>query len=342
MDILKKTTWCRNPRVTADLEPRRKQLIPIFSQSAHQRININGYSYAAVFDGTHVWISMWDLGRVQKIDIVTNELSSYIDGLINCRGLAFDGSHIWVSCRRENISNDGPNPTISLEGCVCKINIKNNVIVSRINVGDYPQDFAFDGTHMWVTDISSHSVSKIDIFRNVVVDTVGVGNNPRGIAFDGSNIWVANVGSDTVSKIDPNTDTVTRTVNVGRQPWKLAFDGTFIWVTNYADNTVGAITVFDEIMMSNYPGYQFCGTGDRPASVLFDGNCVNVLNRGSSDLSSYSKSVNYNIRTVPGGIGVEPLDMTFDGTHLWVTDTASNFVRKVSLLPVDLVESIPL
>ena len=91
---------------------------------------------------------------------------------------------------------------------MCKVPLLQQTIFGRavpvatIPVGTNPQDIAFDGTHIWVSNYGGNSVSKIDILTNEVVATVPVGINPRGVAFDGIHVWVANSGRDnSVSKI---------------------------------------------------------------------------------------------------------------------------------------------
>jgi YVTN family beta-propeller protein len=51
--------------------------------------------------------------------------------------------------------------------------------LSRIPVGYYRTEVAFDGAFIWVTNGSSSTVSKIDVPTNMVVATVGVGSYPK-------------------------------------------------------------------------------------------------------------------------------------------------------------------
>ena len=67
------------------------------------------------------------------------------------------------------------------------------------------------------------------------------GTTPEGVAFDGSNIWVANISSGNVTKLLASTGAVVGIYSVGTNPYILAFDGTNVWVTNYGSNTVTKI-----------------------------------------------------------------------------------------------------
>jgi len=97
--------------------------------------------------------------------------------------------------------------------------------------GGSPAGIAFDGTNLWVTNVSGNSVTALLASTGAVVGTYSVGSYPRGIAFDGTNIWVANQNSNNVSKLLASSGMVVGTYPVGSQPIAIAFDGTNIWVT---------------------------------------------------------------------------------------------------------------
>ena len=69
--------------------------------------------------------------------------------------------------------------------------------------GTAPQEVAFDGSHIWVSNSTSGNVSKIDPEAGVVTGTVATGVDPQGIDFDGTNIWVANSNSALLSRLLP-------------------------------------------------------------------------------------------------------------------------------------------
>ncbi|MBT5850956.1 MAG: YncE family protein, partial [Acidimicrobiaceae bacterium] len=74
-------------------------------------------------------------------------------------------------------------------------------VTATIDVGNALAGVAFDGTHIWVTNLIDGTVSKIVASTGAVTATITVGNNPSGVAFDGTHMWVANGSDDTVSKI---------------------------------------------------------------------------------------------------------------------------------------------
>jgi YVTN family beta-propeller protein len=90
-------------------------------------------------------------------------------------------------------------------------------------VGLKPEHLAAtpDGTHVYVANINSGTVSVIRTGTNTVVATVPVGNNPIGVAVtpDGKHAYVAIDSSNTVSVIRTATNTVVANIPVGRFSW---------------------------------------------------------------------------------------------------------------------------
>jgi len=67
-------------------------------------------------------------------------------------------------------------------------------------VGNQPREVAFDGSHVWVSNSGSNTVSKIDANTGIVAATIEV-SAPFGMAFDGTALWVAMRTSSAVRKI---------------------------------------------------------------------------------------------------------------------------------------------
>jgi YVTN family beta-propeller protein len=79
-------------------------------------------------------------------------------------------------------------------------------VIRTIHVGRYPSGVSSDGTHVWVTNSLSNTVSEIKASSGTVIRTIHVGSGPGGVSSDGTHVWVANYGhgrvrGDTVSEI---------------------------------------------------------------------------------------------------------------------------------------------
>jgi DNA-binding beta-propeller fold protein YncE len=54
---------------------------------------------------------------------------------------------------------------------------------------------------MWVANTTSNNVTKLRARDGANLGTFSVGSAPENLAFDGANMWVSNSASDTVSKL---------------------------------------------------------------------------------------------------------------------------------------------
>ena len=207
------------------------------------------------------------------------------------------------------------------------------VPAATIEVGFFPWDLVFDGTHMWVANYASRNVSKIDIITNTVVaTTVSLEGRLMGIAFDGIHIWVANSESNNISKIDVITNTVAATVSVQDQPWGIAFDGTHIWVANWESSSVSKIDTIADMVVETV------SVGVKPRGIAFDGTHMWVANYESRNVSKIDIITNTVVATV--SVEAAPWGVAFDGTHMWVANTWSHNVSKIDIITNAVVATI--
>jgi YVTN family beta-propeller protein len=84
-----------------------------------------------------------------------------------------------------------------------------------------------NGTHAYIANVDSNTLSVFDTSNNEIVATVPVGSSPLGVAVNsnGTRAYVANLASNTVSVIDTTNNQVVGTVPVGPSPFSL---GAFI------------------------------------------------------------------------------------------------------------------
>lgn len=191
---------------------------------------------------------------------------------------------------------------------------------TAVTLGANPNGLAFDGTHVWATEITANRVREIDAASGAIVATVTdpAISHPFGIAFDGSGLWVANQTSNKIVRIDPTTATVTRTISIPNLPSAVVFDGTALWVTLDAtgvvrvDPTTGAVSAA-------------FATGFNPYSMVFDGTNVWIANNGTATLSKVN-TVTLVGTNPASNLGSAAGHIVFDGTHLWITEGA-NAVR---------------
>ena len=206
------------------------------------------------------------------------------------------------------------------------------VVTATIPVGSSPQGIAVDptGTHVYVANNGSDTVSVIDTATNTVTATIDVGAAPVGVAVDptGTQTYVTNNGSDTVSVINTATNTVTATIDVGAAPVGVAVDptGTHAYVTNNGSDTVSVIntatnTVTATIDVGTFP----VGVAVNPAMSR-----AYVANVGFNTVSVIDTGTNSVIATIepphiaPQGVAVDPT-----GSHAYVTSQGRHLVAVI-------------
>ena len=189
---------------------------------------------------------------------------------------------------------------------------------TSFTVGNSPNDVAFDGQNIWVTNGGDDTVTKLRPSDGTVLGTFNVGSQPYGIAFDGANIWVVNSGGNNVTKLRASDGKELGTFNVGRYPWLAAFDGTDIWVTNAFDNSVSKLRASDGKTLGTF-------NVSAPRGIAFDGIWVWVTTDNSTVVRLKLDG------TVAGSfpVGARPLGIAFDGASIWVANEDSLTVTKL-------------
>jgi DNA-binding beta-propeller fold protein YncE len=241
-------------------------------------------------------------------------------------GIMFDGKYIWIAIQ---------NP----DGGVVEKMSTSGAVLSITGIGDNPDEMAFDGSNVWVTDFTSSQVSVVNSNGNLV-NTINLAPsvnppgpaNPEGIVFDGHSVWVADDGphSNTVTKIDAASQTVVGTYPVGQAPDAMGFDGKNIWVGNSESNNVwllnpGTGQYVNGFSTNNpFPTY--------PADMVYDGANMWVANGIAPNVGNGSVS---KMRAADGAIlgvytvGNEVRGLAYDGTSIWVCNAASNTVMRL-------------
>lgn len=78
-----------------------------------------------------------------------------------------------------------------------------STVVFDDGIGYSPTDTRLVDGALWTTLKESNQVLKLDATTGALLDAVNTGLEPRGIAFDGTHLWVTNSRSNTVTKFLP-------------------------------------------------------------------------------------------------------------------------------------------
>ncbi len=147
-----------------------------------------------------------------------------------------------------------------------------------------------------------------------------VGIDPTALAFDGTNVWVADSGSNDVRKIDPASGARLDMTTVGTAPSAYASTVRACRVTNSGTNNVTKVDVTTD--RRNRPLHR----RDGAVRDRVDGS--SIWSRTPAPTTSPSSTVpapfcGRRNRTPPAGI-------TFDGLNVWVANSTTNNVTKVT------------
>jgi YVTN family beta-propeller protein len=193
---------------------------------------------------------------------------------------------------------------------------------------------------VWVADSKTGAIWKID--PNAVQPPVEIVKpdivDPAGLVFAGSRIWVTSRGTDQVGRINPNSPyELEKLVDVGDKPVGIASDGTYLWVANSGSDDVSRISISspdNESLRALVP------VGDHPVGVAYagSGRGIWVTSRGpitgpGNDLADTVWRIDNASPapvtwSMPTGDG--PMGVTFGLNHVWVANSKSDSLVKIS------------
>lgn len=193
---------------------------------------------------------------------------------------------------------------------------------ANYDVGAGAEFSTFDGTHVWVANQFSNTVSKVNISNGSVAANYPVTGNPLGIAYDGRSIWVSRFAANEVSALDPFTGQVTHTVKTEKGPGFLLYAGNNIWVANRSSSSVQKINASTGAIEGTYK------VGKRPSMMASDGANVWVANSQSKSVSRISAAGVKEFSVAAGGAGA--FGVAFDGANIWVSNFFGGSIVKLS------------
>ena len=191
-----------------------------------------------------------------------------------------------------------------------------NTSVPSVTVGQWCDQFAFDGEHMWVTVWAENKVVKIRASDMAIIGSFPAGPNPNPIIFDGDEIWVGSETSGLITKIRASDGSSAGSFSTGASGhWGMAFDGANVWVTNKDTDNVTKIRASDNAILGTYP------VGDIPTGIAFDGTNVWVANSNSGTVTKLKAADGSLVGTYT--VGTSPNGVAFDGANIWVANGGS-------------------
>jgi NHL repeat len=294
-------------------------------------------------DGVNLYLADLNNHTIRKIDIASGMVST-IAGMAGKKGSSDGRGSAARFNRPYGITTDGSNlyVTDSNNHCIRQIDIESGAVTTLAGgVGEVgyvdgggrqarffiPEGITTDGASLYVSDTHNHSIRKIDLESETVTTIAGlsgapgfaddVSSNarfsyPKGITTDGRSLYVVDFGNHRVRKVVIASGLVTTlaggTANPEDSPAEqvesarfnyptgITTDGRNLYVVDTFNRSVRKLTI----------------TGGAVFTVA-----------GKADLEGAVDAIGAEARFK------DPVGITSDGSHLFVTDSGNHTVRKI-------------
>ncbi len=167
-------------------------------------------------------------------------------------------------------------------------------------------------------------------FGDVVFQFSGPAGTPAGLCFDGQFIDVVDATSKMIFSYDPNTGASSGVLILGAgwEPGGLGWDGTYYWMGENATRTIKKIHPLTgvEIDLISAPA----PTNQSVWGVAYDGASVWSTNHMSPSAVYEQDPLDGTVLTEFSAPGPEASGLAHDGVSLWVSDTNTDSIYRVS------------
>jgi sugar lactone lactonase YvrE len=337
------------------------------------------YPSGITTDGTNLYVSDTNNHSIRKIVIATAVVTTFATGIYYPQGITTDGTNLYVAQPYNRR--------------ILQIAISSGVVTTLAG-GNYgatdgagtaatfysPYGITTDGTNLYVADSNNNKIRKIVIATGVVSSFTGIANtqmasgaadgagssatfnSPQGITSSGGNLYVADSGNNTIRQIAIATQEVSTLAGAApgadgtgaaarfNYPGHTTTDGTNLYVADSSDYTIRKIVIATGAVttLAGKSGeWGFVdGTGadarfGYPVDITTDGTNLYVTDTdnytirkiviATGAVTSLAGSGNSGNRDGTGAQALfqSPVDITTDGTNLYVTDDSNNNIRKI-------------
>jgi YVTN family beta-propeller protein/VCBS repeat-containing protein len=207
-------------------------------------------------------------------------------------------------------------------------------ITATLPAGSTPEGIAIsrDGTHVYVANTGSSTMSVIDTTNNTVATIATGPTHFVALSPDGTRLY-AGTTSGTVVVVNTATNTVVKTIAIGDFPWHLTVspDGSQVYVANDgADPNSKSVTVIDTAT-NTVSGTIGVGYGASDAVFSPDGTRAYITRFEGNDVTVVDTATHAVIATIPVGGPSAAAALNPSGTRLYtstgaVIDTTTNTV----------------
>jgi YVTN family beta-propeller protein len=201
-------------------------------------------------------------------------------------------------------------------------------IGNAVQVGSLPDQLAYGGGLLWVTDATNGTLSAIDPQTRLPKGgpwSLGVTAVPGAVAYGAGSVWVADTANQQVLRFDPTTDKVVgQPYQVGNGPSSIVADDSVVWVANQLDGTLSRIdpnmgtgTVDPPLPIGETPDGLAIDSGDLWVSDFDAGRVLRLDLTTGEPVSD------------PISVGNGPTTLAADGSSVWVVNSRDGTVSRI-------------
>ncbi len=196
-----------------------------------------------------------------------------------------------------------------------------------------------DGSEVWVSCFNGGIVQRLNLASNTITGTVTGMSRPIGIAFkhDGSRAYIVSNSGSTLRVIDTATNAQLASIGTGFNAIDVSIDPTdhYAYVVANGDNRI------DILDLTGHASPNYYSLPSPPVAL--------TLNSAGTRIYTTTNSGNvYNVNTAtfgltPIGVGAGPygLDLSGDGSRLYVTNAYAATVSAVDVATNTVIATIP-
>lgn len=226
----------------------------------------------------------------------------------------------------------------SLAQTIRGLNYKNGKLYYKTGIGIHPSRITTDGTCIWITDPDAvdpdsklKKIIRIDRedFTEINEPKILLPDKSWGIAFDGHYMWVTHPESSNCKITGINICDITDRIVVSDLPGKpeeIIFDGRFLWVSHHIEGN-HYLSKIDPAAHQFMDKFEIgSGLANPIKSMAFDGHAIWIIydDAGLRKINVMSEETGEPIDPEPLNPirtpFVEPNDIIFDGSHIWVSN----------------------
>ena len=202
-----------------------------------------------------------------------------------------------------------------------------DVVVSFSGPGTHPAGLAFDGRHLWVSDLAADRIYQLDPSSgNVLLSFASPGGDPTGLAWDGATLWCADNEKNKIYQLNPASGAVLKTLSISTStPRGIAFKEGSLFYLDSGEDMIYRINPSSGAVL-----YQFEAPSGANRGLAWDGRYFWCSDRSLNEFAvidpDYGKVVT--IVPSPGGYSY---GIARDGDFLWCADYESNRIFKIQV-----------